>query len=569
MKKFSLIAAGAMFATFTFAQSFAGKNLLVQRNAAGEQPRGVETNLRANTARMAGVKPLRVSKAVEDTELITEQPEGTLYKDWYCVGTGYAPYFTSIYVFNADGDSKSFVVNDKGEVYLKDPLCTYNNGAWIKGYKAGGDTIKVELPQKISTQTNKDTGEKTDYYLMRLYMGKAADGTNTLLPDTESQTIRYVMRNDSLARIDTDGVYMGICDVDGGWVGYADWENTLSAMTEPDIKPSDESSIQKYVMEYETQEGPDVSTLKVAIEGDDIYLGGLTPYQPDAWVKGKIVGSQAVFDSKTYIGVDPISSFHIFFNGVFHVQKYIESSGRYVDSLYVADQFVFNIDQEAKTMSTDEALCLNKGKNYYDALYEYQKPSLSVYTPVTAAPQDPVILGYQDEYDENGYVKTLFSISKYSNDGDFLDPSKLYYNFYEDGRLFTFHADTYVNVPRYGFGDALTDIPYDFSDDYDFIHGSNLRGMYIYNNGFKTFSVRAFYLENGERYYSNLITYDIETGKSEIDGVDRHVVDNRVQSVTYTDLSGRRVSQLGQGVYLKTTVRQDGTRETVKFVNKK
>lgn len=248
------------------------------------------------------------------------------------------------------------------------------------------------------------------------------------------------------------------------------------------------------------------------------------------------------------------------------MQKYIESSDRYIDSVYVADQFVLNIDQEAQTVSTDEAICLNKGKNYYDALYEYQQPSLTAYTPVVGAPQDPQILGYQDEYDDNGYVKTLFSVSKYTNDGQFLDPSKLYYNIYEGGQLFTFYTDTYINVSRYGFGDALTDIPYNFSDDYDFIHGSNLHGMYIYNNGFKTFSVQAFYLEDGKRYYSNPMTYYIETGKAAIDGIDRQVVERGVERVYYTDLGGRRVSRLGQGIYLKTTVHADGTVETVKFV---
>lgn len=43
---------------------------------------------------------------------------------------------------------------------------------------------------------------------------------------------------------------------------------------------------------------------------------------------------------------------------------------------------------------------------------------------------------------------------------------------------------------------------------------------------------------------------------------------NSVTSVSFSDLSGRRVSNLTSGVYLKTTKMADGTQKTVKVVKK-
>ena len=41
-----------------------------------------------------------------------------------------------------------------------------------------------------------------------------------------------------------------------------------------------------------------------------------------------------------------------------------------------------------------------------------------------------------------------------------------------------------------------------------------------------------------------------------------------VTSVSFSDLSGRRVSNLASGVYLKTMKMADGTQKTVKVVKK-
>ena len=73
-------------------------------------------------------------------------------------------------------------------------------------------------------------------------------------------------------------------------------------------------------------------------------------------------------------------------------------------------------------------------------------------------------------------------------------------------------------------------------------------------------------------YKSNLVEYAIdEEGnftpiETAIKGATAE--SNTVKSVSFSDLSGRRVSNLASGVYLKTMKMADGTQKTVKVVKK-
>ena len=54
-------------------------------------------------------------------------------------------------------------------------------------------------------------------------------------------------------------------------------------------------------------------------------------------------------------------------------------------------------------------------------------------------------------------------------------------------------------------------------------------------------------------------------------GIDRNIVNKgeaNVKSVSYTDLSGRTISQPQHGIYLKTVKFADGSQKTVKYLKR-
>lgn len=78
---------------------------------------------------------------------ITERPEGTYYVVYRSTtGTvrtqqGYASQVS------ADADASAIVVADDGSLYIENPINSFLTATWIKGHKATGDTIEVDLPR--------------------------------------------------------------------------------------------------------------------------------------------------------------------------------------------------------------------------------------------------------------------------------------------------------------------------------------------------------------------------------------------------------------------------------------
>lgn len=245
----------------------------------------------------AGRTAFKTKKALADLTLIEDQPEGTLHNNWYGESEGYVVFWGYVYSSAFDGDITRFVTNDKGEVFLQNAMSTLTTDTWIKGEKAVGDTVQFSFPQKYyeAAETDDDgneTGNIAGYYLYRMVFDEEENG---LKVDETSQTIKYVMRNDSLIRVDNldGGVYLGVVNDDGNWVGYADYYQAWSRMDGEMSVPPASAERQRYQIDYLNEEEIESSRLvNVAFDGDDIYLGGLTDTAPDNWAKGKISGER-------------------------------------------------------------------------------------------------------------------------------------------------------------------------------------------------------------------------------------------------------------------------------------
>ena len=210
----------------------------------------------------------------------------------------------------------------------------------------------------------------------------------------------------------------------------------------------------------------------------------------------------------------------------------------------------------------------NKGMNSVYSTISYEAPQMQPWVEVPGSPKDPELLQFAPFDEAQGCGVLQFWFDKNSVDGNLLDTKKLYYNVYFDGDLFTAYPDEYTNI-----SEEITDIPYNFSDNsFDFVAAGDMHTLYFYMTGFTKLGIQTFYKDGDKVYKSNLVEYEIDDEgnftpvETAIKGM---TADNgNVTSVSFSDLSGRRVSNLASGVYLKTMKMADGTQKTVKVVKK-
>ena len=157
-----------------------------------------------------------------------------------------------------------------------------------------------------------------------------------------------------------------------------------------------------------------------------------------------------------------------------------------------------------------------------------------------AAPLPPKLTAFQP-YDPNpwgGPGGLQFTLSYYSSDFNYLDPSQLYYNLYIDDELVTFSPDDYQNLET-----EMTDVPYSFSDQYEFYkYDENHRTIYFYKDVKKKIGMEAVYVDGDLRFGSGITEYYPNGDPTGVDMTEATV--KQIKSVDFYDLSGRKLSAL-------------------------
>lgn len=568
MKHFYLLLATALVATSATAQT------LVSRHHSAQTPTELRREAHNNARRtlteqlqLNNRKPARAPKhvATATNDIVYDQPVGTLLHNWYGYKEGWyneGGWMTT--KCTNDGDADDIVLGDDGTVWLKNPVSGYPYcKAWLKGMRAEGDTIVFELPQRVYEETYQ--GQHNYYSLFRC----KTDGMSDAIDET-TQTMKFIMRNDSLIKLDTDYT-MGLYNDTGTiWSGYGDYNVVIS---HPDflttVAPQDPDAAKTYRMDYTLDGDTSAVVVRATTEGTDFYISGFAKAQPDAWAKGRVEGNKVVFDERIYLGVDTAERCHTFFEPA--AFESIDWYGQVYDEISKADAFTLNYDPDADTYtSTEGGFIVNIGVaelNSGTAWEAFNKPALSPYAEVAGQPEKPYDIGYINNYDTEGYRGFSFTLSNYSIDGNYLDPSKLFYRIFINditgANPFTFEPEEYIYLTE-----AMTDIPYNFTDNYDFYKEGNVHHLYFYGNDIETFGVAAFYRGNDMVYPSTLVYINVKNldDAAGIDGVtDNH---GDILSTTYTDLSGRTLSQPTQGINIQTVRYADGNVTTRKFVKK-
>ena len=122
----------------------------------------------------------------------------------------------------------------------------------------------------------------------------------------------------------------------------------------------------------------------------------------------------------------------------------------------------------------------------------YRYPLISQWNKKAAAPchQNSQLIRHTTHNHGEVPGGLQFTLSYYSADFNYLDPTHLYYNLYIDGERVTFKPDTYKNLKT-----EITDVPYAFSDQYQFYkYDDNARAIYFYKEAKVKVGMEALYI---------------------------------------------------------------------------
>ena len=201
----------------------------------------------------------------------------------------------------------------------------------------------------------------------------------------------------------------------------------------------------------------------------------------------------------------------------------------------------------------------DRSTNIFDT---YRYALINAWDKRPAAPLPPKLTAFQ-AYDPNpwgGPGGLQFTLSYYSSDFNYLDPSHLYYNLYIDDELVTFSPDDYQNLET-----EMTDVPYSFSDQYEFYkYDENHRTIYFYKDVKKKIGMEAVYVDGDLRFGSGITEYYPNGDPTGVDMTEATV--KQIKSVDFYDLSGRKLSAPAKGICIRTITYTDGSKASRKIV---
>lgn len=287
--------------------------------------------------------------------------------------------------------------------------------------------------------------------------------------------------------------YIGECSAEDEFKVYAYWVQPTFTRDEP-VAPEvvvlpDGLEILPYVMKYIEGESKDASTpIYVAVDGNDVYFQGMSIRCPEAWVKGTKDGNLVTFPAMQYMGeYGNIGSSYFFYNG----------------------ETVFTYDPETATYTAEGQIYGVLADQYYDG--DYTNPVLMPVVEKAAMPADPKVTGMEET--SYGWV-VEFNVPLTDVNGGPMVPSKLSYMIYTDteGEIapLTFTPATHSNLTE-----DMTEIPYGFTDSYDFYP------TYIYLNGLYSkawdkIGIQSIYRGEGVENATEIQWFEIEKSDEEL-----------------------------------------------------
>lgn len=439
------------------------------------------------------------------SSIVYDRPDGN-YMLMSRSGEAYGATFFGVLYAEVSGKVCELVIN-ADKVYMKDIITQFNTDSWIEG-TLKGNTITFSFPQPIY----EEQGET--YYAM---MMKLSD--NTYVMDTSSQQLTLSFNKKegiitSAANMASGSRVVGLADSDGGWTGFADWNLTLRTVNEKPAEAPEGLETTDYAI---TAPGVVGSIAQVGFQDDEVWVKGLYANLPDSWIHGTISGGKATFASGQYLGADMVSGYFQYLVSANAEEEYDE----YYDETYTSYSLskaaiTFDYDPQTRTLTNSSCFLINAGTEAVSYAAVYNQAALKPFTEVAATPKMPVWngiseYGFEYFYDyEYGWGVFDFDIFTEDTEGNFILPEKLSYAVYTrvngEERVYEFSAYDHI----YQQEPTMTEIPFDYADDWDIYYNGPTHYVYFFNGGAEAYGVQAIYRGGGEERRSEIAWYDMQ-----------------------------------------------------------
>ena len=471
-------------------------------------------------------------------------PEGTPF-DCYM---SYYLYGMDAYAYS-DRPVQASQAPDGSAIYFGNLFPSFlsnDDPAWTKGEVQADGTILVRV-QYIYNYAN----------TYNLYAGGYDMATNTM------HDISFKINADgSISQADPDELLMlAALDDEGNFQIAAVYQNhTLitaqptGAAGEPVVVP-ETAVVEPFIYNYyDAYKNRKIEKGQVAVDGNDVYFCGITPHVENSWVKGTKEGNEVTIEAGQYLG----------FGAGYQLELQILKVAPDMSSYESTDKAVLTYDPETNSYSQvreseDEphyffVEALTSGTIYlyhFDFKISYYPGDLPV------KPAAPYNVKLYDFYAQDSRACIYFDNTNLGENGEYLEPSNLYYQVYMDDELYTFTPDSYVNLEE-----DMTLVPWALQDNKDFFVNSTNHFAYIYDL-FESMGAQIVYFCDGQAIYSDIVTIDwdgnITTTEVNNDVTGIQQVAGQLGAQQWFDLQGHRLSKPQQGLNVVRVRQNDGS----------
>lgn len=543
MKKFLLLIAATALAGTTYAQSITFKKDWGQILSVQKAPyvKHLMTQRRHNA-------PARVTESQTADDIIYSA-EGE-ERSYYRKTTAYFVAAGSVQQARMEGSACNIVLGDENKVYVYNPITQYDTYSYIVGQR-DGDTITFHTPQIVDVQYNEDYTESTNIYATKFRKKKLSATTYTFVADSINTDLKYVIKGDSISLVGGDSIMLALANAEGTWGGYGNAGDVLRKFTDTTVEVPADAEELTYAMKCSDGTGKGVS---IVFKDNDIYIKGIASAHPDSWVKGNVVGSTITIPSMQYLGLNETYGYYFYLAGAKKKEVYDPSD----DVTYIEYELVPNItmtlDEKSRTFKTDLSLLYNAGNGMlsYDAAYD--SPEFSPFNDVATTPATPTISTYMEYNEDAGYGGLVFTLPTEDVNGNWINPEKMKYIIYGDDKAYEFTTDLYT-----GIEENMTEVPYSFTDDLDFVLQDGEHIVFLYEGGYSKMGVQSVYYGGDERTVSPIV-YQTSDGIK--------VKTTAPVSTEFYDLQGRRLNNPTPGLTIMKAIYADGSVKTIKYIAK-
>ena len=468
---------------------------------------------------------------------ITETPKGKI--QWY--QTSWICLFMTAIVDNT-GIASKLCFGDDGKLYFYD-ITSSGQAFWTVADIDEKGNIRIPLNQEVGVDPQ--YGKLT----LKLIHFEDKDGMLNPVIDTDATFYELVMDNDKVIRsadIHKEWMqrgFLALIDEEGGTSSLCG-SITMTPVYDKVITPPTSATHQEYSYKYVMDGVEGNSFADVAFDGKDVYIKGLCTSLPDIWLKGTNDNGKITFKSGQYMGA---ITYHHYFSAAHREKKTVDGQEKEV---WVLDaEWTCDISEDRKTIQFE------KDRRFTvliaeDVSYALEKGELKEFIEVLSTPQKPEIISMEDI----GGIALFFKQPTIDINGNSIRPQNLSWRLYFDDKLYTFSPDTYNSLTK-----PLTEIPYAYNDDWDFIMHGNEQSVYIYETEYNTIGVESVYTLNGEKMVSERAYYKAT-------GISENVINKQVKETHYTNIDGRRINKPHKGLYIKTDIYTDGTQQHRKVI---